>query len=244
MKAMILVAGKGERMRPLTLDTPKPLLSAGGKPLIHYHIENLARAGVTELVINPSWLGDKLEVALGDGSAMGVQITYSREPEPLETAGGIRQALPLLTDNSDEWFVVINGDIWTDFDLSRLLDPAKRQSLPADQALLVLTDNPTHHSDGDFHLSAAGRVTKNAKPRLTFAGISLLHHSLFASLEPGYHKLAPVLEQAMSADRVAGVYHDGFWYDIGTPERLDGLDLHLNQRQHKDSNNPKDKGNV
>jgi MurNAc alpha-1-phosphate uridylyltransferase len=227
---MILAAGKGERMRPLTLETPKPLLPAGGKPLIVHHIESLVRAGVTDLVINPSWLGDKLEATLGDGQAYGAHITYSREPQPLETAGGIRQALPLLADSVNGWFVVINGDIWTDFDLSQLLDQATLPSLPTYQAMLVLTDNPHHHPQGDFHLTATGRVTRTGASRLTFAGISLLHQSLFASLAPGYRKLAPVLEQAMDKDRVAGIYHSGRWFDIGTPERLDQLDAQLREQ--------------
>ncbi|WP_148864391.1 N-acetylmuramate alpha-1-phosphate uridylyltransferase MurU [Marinobacter fonticola] len=222
MKAMILAAGKGERMRPLTLDTPKPLLQVGGKPLIVHQIEKLARAGFRELVINPSWLGDKLQAALGDGQRYGVSISYSPEPEALETAGGIRQALPKLIGEND-WFLVVNGDIWTDFDVARLTPHAH------DQAVLVLTDNPPQHPEGDFHLSDNERVRTEGDPRLTFTGISLLHRSLFEGLQPGYRKLAPILRDAMQRDTVAGVYHDGDWQDIGTPERLARLDQQLRQ---------------
>ncbi|TBW58873.1 nucleotidyltransferase family protein [Marinobacter halodurans] len=222
MKAMILAAGKGERMRPLTLETPKPLLQAGGKALIEHQIGKLAGAGFRELVINPSWLGDKLQTALGDGRQYGVHIHYSPEPEPLETAGGIRQALPWLTGD-DDWFLVVNSDIWCDFDLGSL-EPSVN-----DQAVLVLTDNPPQHPDGDFHLTATGRVTDSGDPRLTFSGISLLHRSLFEHLEPGYRKLAPLLREAMANDRVAGVHHRGEWQDIGTPERLASLDRQLRQ---------------
>lgn len=225
MKAMILAAGKGERMRPLTLETPKPLLKAGGKPLIVHQIEKLAQAGFRDLVINPSWLGDKLQSALGDGKHYGVNISYSPEPEALETAGGIRQALPKLTDGTD-WFLVVNGDIWTDFDFSRL------QPSAGDQAVLVLTDNPAQHPVGDFHLNSNNRVRAEGEPRLTFTGISLLHRNLFEDLEPGYRKLAPILREAMAQNGVAGIYHGGTWHDIGTPERLDQLDQQLRQTEH------------
>lgn len=223
MKAMILAAGKGERMRPLTLETPKPLLQAGGKPLVVHQIEKLARAGFRELVINPSWLGDKLEAALGDGAFYDVSIHYSPEPSPLETAGGIRQALDALASDEQPWFLVVNGDIWTDFDFSRLTPSA------GDQAVLVLTDNPPQHPEGDFALDTAGRVTADGERKLTFSGISLLHRSLFESLEPGYHKLAPILREAMARGTVAGLHHSGEWQDIGTPERLAQLDQQLRQ---------------
>ncbi|BES73427.1 N-acetylmuramate alpha-1-phosphate uridylyltransferase [Marinobacter nanhaiticus D15-8W] len=222
MKAMILAAGKGERMRPLTLETPKPLLEAGGKPLIVHQIEKLARAGFRDLVVNPSWLGDKLQSALGDGRRYGVNISYSPEPEALETAGGIRQALPMLVDGGD-WFLVVNGDIWTDFDFARL-EPSTD-----DQAVLVLTDNPAQHPAGDFHLDSHNRVRAEDQPRLTFTGISLLHRSLFEHLEPGHRKLAPILREAMAKDTVAGIYHGGEWEDIGTPQRLAQLDQQLRQ---------------
>ncbi len=220
--AMILAAGKGERMRPLTLTTPKPLLRAGGRALIDYHLDHLRSAGYTEVVINHAWLGEQIEQTLGDGHRRGLKIHYSRESAPLETAGGIRQALPLLTRLGQDWLLVINGDIWCDLDLARLAPPAND-----DLAVLVLVDNPLHHPEGDFYLDAAGRVHASGTPALTFAGISLLHRCLFESLAPGHRKLAPVLIKAMDAGRVAGLHHDGAWFDIGTPERLATLDRYL-----------------
>lgn len=220
--AMILAAGKGERMRPLTLTTPKPLLQAGGRALIDYHLGNLHSAGFREVVINHAWLGDQLVQTLGDGYDKGLSIHYSHEPTPLETAGGIRQALPLLTATGQDWFLVINGDIWCDLDLSCMVPPAGD-----DQALLVLVDNPPHHPAGDFHLDQSGRVHASGAPALTFAGISLLHRSLFDSLPTGYRKLAPLLKEAMTAGRAGGIRHNGAWFDIGTPERLASLDRYL-----------------
>lgn len=222
MKAMILAAGKGERMRPLTLTTPKPLLKAGGVPLIVHHIRKLRAAGFQELVINHAWLGQQIEEALGTGEDHGVSITWSREGEPLETAGGIIRALPLL-DSETGWFVVINGDIWHDFDLRGLTPPARGK------ALLVLTDNPPHHPHGDFALAAGGRVVTEGADRLTFTGISLLHRSLFDDLPPGPRKLAPILRDAMARGEVSGLHHPGRWIDIGTPERLAALDQLLTQ---------------
>lgn len=214
---MILAAGKGERMRPLTLTTPKPLLMAGGTPLIVLHIRKLRNAGFTELVINHAWLGEQIEQALGDGEVYGVTISYSPEEEPLETAGGILRALPLL-DGKAGWFAVINGDIWHDFDLTQLTPPARGK------ALLVLTDNPAHHPKGDFALAEDGRVSSNGDPKLTFTGISLLHRSLFEGLPRGSRKLAPILRDAMARGEVTGLHHRGQWMDIGTPERLAALD--------------------
>lgn len=222
MKAMILAAGKGERMRPLTLATPKPLLEAGGAPLIVHHIHKLRAAGFHQLVINHAWLGDQIEAALGDGKALGVSIAWSREQQPLETAGGIIHALPLL-DGDEGWFAVINGDIWHDVDLSRLKPPARGR------ALLVLTDNPPHHPQGDFSLNTDGRVVDDQPDRLTFTGISLLHRSLFDELAPGPRKLAPILREAMARGDVQGLYHQGKWMDIGTPQRLAELDRLLTQ---------------
>jgi MurNAc alpha-1-phosphate uridylyltransferase len=214
---MILAAGKGERMRPLTLTTPKPLLQAGGEPLIVHHIRELRSAGFRDLVINHAWLGEQLESALGSGEEYGVSIAWSREGEPLETAGGIIQALPLL--QSDEgWFAVINGDIWHDLDLRQLKPP--RQGI----AMLVLTDNPPHNPEGDFALEASGQVQATGSNRLTFTGISLLHSSLFEGLPPGSRKLAPVLREAMARGEVFGLHHRGQWMDIGTPQRLAELD--------------------
>lgn len=225
MKAMILAAGKGERMRPLTLTTPKPLLQAGGHSLIGYHLKRLEQSGFHDVVINHAWLGDKLEAALGDGAEYGLHIEYSRESEPLETAGGIRKALPLLVSGEQDWFVVINGDIWCDFDLRQLMVPDQ----PGLQAVLVLTDNPSHNPEGDFQLSDDHLVHSDGPDKLTFAGISLLHRSLFDQLQPGFHPLAPLLRQAMDQQRVIGVHHTGQWYDIGTPERLAELDRRLGQ---------------
>lgn len=223
MKALILAAGKGERMRPLTLTTPKPLLEAGGKPLLVHHIERLRAAGFRELVINLAWLGHKIEQTLGDGAEFGVTIRYSHENTPLETAGGIVRALPLLTD-TDSWFLVINGDIWCDMDLATLTPPDQAR------ALLVLTDNPEHHPAGDFALGANGLVRNDGDRTLTFTGISLLHRDLFSQLADGPRKLGPLLREAIARDQVLGVHHSGQWKDIGTPERLQALDQQLKQR--------------
>ncbi|WP_404365276.1 N-acetylmuramate alpha-1-phosphate uridylyltransferase MurU [Marinobacter sp.] len=223
MKAMILAAGKGERMRPLTLTTPKPLLRAGGRSLLGHHLEHLRAAGLKQIVVNHSWLGEQIEQALGDGRDMGLSIVYSPEPEPLETAGGIRQALPLLTGAGSDWFLVINGDIWSDFDPAELAAPAD----PVARALLVLVENPPHHPEGDFYLAADGSVHPEGPARKTFAGISLLHRSLFANLEPGHRRLAPILTAAMGRGEVRGLLHSGAWFDIGTPARLAELDRFL-----------------
>lgn len=222
MKAMILAAGKGERMRPLTLTTPKPLLMAGGKPLIVHHLEHLRNAGFRDVVINHAWLGGQIEQQLGSGNRFGLNIRYSAEGEPLETAGGIVRALPLLTDQRDDWFLVINGDIWTDFSLSDL-QPPQGDCL----AVLVMTDNPEHHPEGDFHLEADGALTTNGGSKLTFTGISLLHRTLFDGLDDTAGKLGPVLRRAMTRHQVRGIYHKGNWVDVGTPARLAELDRQL-----------------
>ncbi|MDX1633570.1 MAG: nucleotidyltransferase family protein [Marinobacter sp.] len=224
MRAMILAAGLGTRMRPLTLTIPKPLLEAGGKPLIHYHLEHLRKAGFNEVVVNHAWLGQQIENALQDGRAWGLRIRYSPESEPLETAGGIRQALPLLTESGEDWFLVINSDVWCDFELTRLSPPED-----GTLALLVLVDNPEHHPDGDFALRDDGRMEAEGADRKTFSGISLLHRSLFDDLAPGVHRLAPILRDAMAKGQVRGLYHDGHWFDIGTPARLADLDQRLRQ---------------
>jgi MurNAc alpha-1-phosphate uridylyltransferase len=220
---MILAAGKGERMRPLTLSTPKPLLEVGGKALIAYHLENLHRAGLREVVINHAWLGQQIEQTLGCGDAFGLAIRYSPEGEPLETAGGIVRALPLLTDGGEDWFLVINGDIWTDFPLEQLQPPTTGGC----DALLVLTDNPAHNQGGDFALLPDGTLASEGSPRLTFTGISLLHRRLFNGLDDSAGKLGPVLRRAMTDGRVRGLHHRGQWMDIGTPERLAELDSKL-----------------
>lgn len=225
MKAIILAAGLGTRMRPLTDHTPKPLLAVGGKPLIVWHLEALAAAGVREVVINTAWLGEKLAAALGDGAAFGVHIRWSHEGEPLETAGGIVQALPLLGDSP---FLVVNGDIWLRYDFRRLLPLSARMT---GRAHLVLVDNPPHNPAGDFALLAGdgeyGRVASEGAPRFTFAGLSVLHPALFAGLAPGKRALAPLLREAMAADRVSGEYFAGPWVDVGTPARLAELDAQI-----------------
>ena len=216
---MLLAAGRGERMRPLTDHTPKPLLPVFGKPLIVWHIERLAKAGIHDLVINHAHLGEQIEALLDDGSAWGVSIRYSPEPPgALETAGGIANALPLL--GSDP-FLVVNGDIWCDLDFATL--PALAAN---DLAHLVLVSNPAHHPDGDFAL-AHGRVSA-VPPRLTFSGIGLYRPQLFAGITRGQPaKLAPLLRAAMAENRVAGQEHAGRWVDVGTPERLRELDVEL-----------------
>jgi MurNAc alpha-1-phosphate uridylyltransferase len=217
---MILAAGRGERMRPLTDHTPKPLLQAGGKPLIVWHIERLVHAGITDLVINHAHLGMQIEQTLGNGSRYGASIRYSDEGTALETAGGIAFALHLLGDAP---FAVVNGDIWCDFDFSHL--PAKAAALAdsADMAHLVLVDNPEHNPKGDFGLQAA-RVT-DAAPKFTFSGIGLYKPSLFAGIARGSKApLAPLLREQIGAGHVSGEHHHGHWMDIGTPQRLDELD--------------------
>jgi MurNAc alpha-1-phosphate uridylyltransferase len=211
MKAMILAAGKGERLRPLTLHTPKPLVRAGGVPLIEYHLRALKRAGFTDVVINHAWLGQQIEDYLGDGQRLGLNIVYSPEGEPLETGGGIFRALPLL---GDEPFLVVNGDIWTDCDFAPLKAPIKGL------AHLVLVDNPLHHPSGDFAL-VGGEVRDDASlPRLTYSGIAVLHPQLFAGCSAGAFKLAPLLRDAMGKGRVTGEHFTGRWVDVGTHERL------------------------
>ena len=212
MRAMILAAGKGERMRPLTLTPPKPLIPVAGVPLIEYHLGALARAGFTEVVINHAWLGEKIEAHVGNGERFGLQVTYSRETQPLETGGGIFQALKYL---GDEPFVVVNGDIWTDYDFAALRRPL------AGLAHLVLVPNPEHHPEGDF-LLADGQVQlpSTSVDTLTYSGIAVLHPKLFADSAAGAFKLAPLLRFAMRDGDVSGEPFDGHWIDVGTPERL------------------------
>lgn len=211
MKAMILAAGKGERLRPLTLHTPKPLVRAGGVPLIEYHLRALQVAGFTDVVINHAWLGQQIEDYLGDGQRLGLNIRYSPEGEPLETGGGIFRALPLL---GDEPFLVVNGDIWTNCDFTALYAPIKGL------AHLVLVDNPLHHPAGDFAL-VGGEVRDDASlPRLTYSGIAVLHPQLFAGCSDGAFKLAPLLRDAMARGLVTGEHFTGRWVDVGTHERL------------------------
>ncbi|MBV7494209.1 N-acetylmuramate alpha-1-phosphate uridylyltransferase MurU [Pseudomonas sp. NPDC086112] len=223
MKAMILAAGKGERMRPLTLTTPKPLVRAGGVPLIEYHLRALATAGFSEIVINHAWLGQQIEDYLGDGSRYGVSIQYSAEGEPLETGGGIFRALPLL---GDEAFVVVNGDIWTDYDFSVLHQPI------AGLAHLVLADNPAHHPSGDFAL-VDGHVQdgRSDTSTLTYSGIAVLHPHLFDGCSAGAFKLAPLLRKAMADGQVTGERLNGHWVDVGTHERLAEVDTLIEARR-------------
>ncbi len=227
MNAMILAAGRGQRMRPLTDHTPKPLLEVGGKPLIVWHIEKLVAAGFTDIVVNCAWLGQKLQDALGDGRQFGARLQWSPEEPALETAGGIAKALPLLGPDP---FLVVNGDVWCDWDFR--LAAERAETLQAQQAVawLLLVDNPPHHESGDFVLDAHGYVHDNPErgARLTFSGIGVYRPSLFSALsaeEPA--PLAPLLRQAMRERTVLGGYHQGRWLDIGTPERLQQLDTEL-----------------
>ncbi len=225
MKAMILAAGLGNRMRPLTLHTPKPLLEVGAKPLIVWHIEKLAAIGVTEIVINTAWLADKLVQALGDGSQFGVQILWSHEGEGLETAGGIINALPLL---GDQPFILVNGDVWTSMDFAPLLKVELGENL----AHLVLVDNPPQHPQGDFTLAQGKAYTFEQEiqgENLTFSGVSVIHPLMFAGLEAGKRPLAPLLKQAMLANQVAASKLIGDWVDVGTPERLNALDAAIRE---------------
>lgn len=227
MRALIFAAGKGERMRPLTEHTPKPLLPAGGKPLVAWHLEKLAAIGVREVVLNIAWLAERFEPALGDGSRWGLRLNFSREgAEPLETGGGMLHALPLLGEGP---FLAVNGDIWTDYDFARL--PAR----PRGVAHLVMVDNPPQHPRGDFHLAADGLLRADPEPRLTFSGIGLYDPAVLSGwqLEPGADatpprfKLAPLLYAAMARGEASGEHHRGAWADVGTPQRLAELDARL-----------------
>lgn len=221
MRAMILAAGRGERMRPLTDTCPKPLLRVGGRSLIDWHVAALVRAGIADLVVNHAWLGERIEAALGDGSHAGARIRYSREPAALETAGGIATALPLL---GDEPFLVVNADIFCDFDFGRAITIAAQMRAGALLAWCVLVPNPTHHPHGDFGL-ACGRLLADAPERLTFAGIGVYAPALFAGTPPGRPApLAPLLRAAARDGRAGGERHDGRWTDVGTPQRLAELD--------------------
>lgn len=221
MKALLLAAGRGERMRPLTDHTPKPLLEAGGKPLIVWHIERLARAGITELVINHAHLGEQIVSALADGRKFGVSIQYSAEHIALETAGGIANALQLLGDAAP--FAVINADIYCDYDVAQLPAHAAALGNGGDLAHLVLVNNPEQHPNGDFGLRD-GRVT-DGMPRLTFSGIGIYKPALFRHIPRGtVAPLAPLLRAQIALDRVSGEHYSGHWVDVGTPQRLQQLD--------------------
>jgi N-acetyl-alpha-D-muramate 1-phosphate uridylyltransferase len=219
MKAMLMAAGRGERMRPLTDTCPKPLLEVAGKPLIAWHLERLAQSGIREVVINLSWLGEMIATALGDGSGYGLRIAYSREPFPaLEVGGGLLQALPLLGADP---FLLVNGDVFTDIDFAAL------RIAPDDLAQLVLVPNPPQHQQGDFGLDEGGRIQPQGGERLTYSGVALLRPEFFAGAEPGRFPLLPWLLRARDAGRLGGQRHDGLWLDIGTPERLALLDAQL-----------------
>ncbi|MGH8633489.1 MAG: N-acetylmuramate alpha-1-phosphate uridylyltransferase MurU [Burkholderiales bacterium] len=227
MKAMILAAGRGERMRPLTDRLPKALLEAGGRPLVAHLIERLARCGYTELVVNVSHLAELIEQALGDGSRYGARIDYSREAQPLETGGGIAYALPLLGDAP---FLVVNSDIYCDFDFGRLAAAATALAPGAGLAHLVLVDNPPHHLGGDFSLGA-GKVSADGPKRLTFSGIGVYTPALFAQVPRGTRcQLVTLLRPAMARGLVSGEHHRGRWMDIGTPLRLEALERALDAR--------------
>jgi len=221
---MILAAGLGERMRPLTDHVPKPLLSAAGRPLIVHLIERLERAGISELVVNVSHLAAQIERELGDGSRHGVHIVYSREEQALETGGGIAYALPLLGNAP---FVALNSDIYCDYDFGRLAAAVSALERGALAAHLVLVDNPSHHPAGDFSL-AGGKVSAEGMPRLTFSGIGAYSPALFAGVERGAKcQLIALLRPAMAQGRVAGEQHRGLWMDVGTPQRLADLERQL-----------------
>lgn len=225
MRAMLLAAGRGERMRPLTDHTPKPLLEVGGKPIIVWHIEQLVRAGITELVINHAHLGHQIEAALGDGSRFGAYIRYSPEASALETAGGIANALPLL---GDEPFAVINGDVFCDYDFSRLSTIATSLLDADDSAHLVMVDNPVQHPNGDFHLRDGRLIPAGDSPKLTFSGIGVYRPELFAAIPRGsVAPLAPILREQIALGKVRGEHHCGWWVDVGTPQRLAELDSQL-----------------
>lgn len=220
MRAMILAAGLGKRMRPLTDHTPKPLLKVDGKPLLQYHLEALAATGITDAVINLAYRGEQIRTFVGDGARFGLRVHYSPEPEPLETGGAILQALPLLGNDP---FLLINGDVWTDYPLGRMT----RYSLPADMdGRLLLVPNPVFHPEGDFALAPDGRLCENpALPSATFAGISLLRPRLIADY-PHKRPIFPLLEvllQAIAGGRLEGELYRGLWNDVGTPERLQQL---------------------
>jgi N-acetyl-alpha-D-muramate 1-phosphate uridylyltransferase len=239
---MILAAGKGERMRPLTLGRPKPLLDVGGMALIEHHLYALATAGFSEVVVNLSWLGEQIPAALGDGSRYGLRISYSPEgPEPLETGGGIFRALPLLCPIGVEPFLVLNGDVWMQYPFGDLREKYSHGLPGKDQAHLVLVPNPDHNRHGDFAVDS-GRVVEPvpgmsadtavamrvaALPKYTFSGLGVYHPSLFNACADGRFKLAPLLRTAAVSARVSVELFEGDWLDIGTPERLDALNARL-----------------
>jgi MurNAc alpha-1-phosphate uridylyltransferase len=221
---MILAAGRGNRMRPLTDLTPKPLLAVGGKPLLFRHLEKFARAGFGMVTINHAHLGGQIEAAVGDGSRWSLQVRYSAEAEALETAGGIRNALPIIARRA---FAVVNGDVYCDYDYAGLAAAVDRLADLHTLAHLVLVDNPTHHPDGDFCLDA-GLVRASGRQLLTFSGLGAYRAELFEPIARGEkHALAPLLRSQMPEGKVTGEHYRGLWSDVGTPGRLAELDARL-----------------
>jgi MurNAc alpha-1-phosphate uridylyltransferase len=220
---MILAAGRGERLKPLTDQVPKPLVEVGGEPLIARHLERLADAGFREIVINLSHLGEQIEEAIGDGGRFGARVHYSREPEgALETGGGIFQALELLGTGP---FAVVNGDIYTDYPFSRL------RAVKCDSAHLVLVPNPPHNPGGDFAIEGA-RIANSGREMGTFSGVAVYHPRFFADAKPGRYSVVPMLRETIERRVVTGEWHLGTWSDVGTPERLEELRSELNVTPH------------
>ncbi len=219
---MILAAGRGERMRPLTDHIPKPLLEVAGKPLIIWHLEKLAKANFEEVIINHAHLGGMIEAYVGDGSRWNLKVTYSREGSPLETAGGIKKALPLI---GDQPFLVVNADIYTDFNFATI----KNRNLNDCKGHLVMVKNPKQHPDGDFFLQN-NQIEREGKERLTFSGIAIYQPKIFEdiNIEP-VAKLAPILKKLIDAECISGEAYQGLWFDIGTPERLNEVNLFLKE---------------
>jgi len=227
MRAMILAAGRGERLRPLTDRTPKPLLEVGGKPLIAHHLERLAASGFVQVVVNLGWLGEQISSTLGNGSDFGLEIHYSHEPPgALETAGGIVQALPLLGDSP---FLVVSGDILCDFPFEKLIGHD-----PAGLAHLVMVDNPDHHPSGDFCLTDDGHLGIDCGPSLTFSGIAVYRREMFTGLAPGRRPLRPLFNQAAAEGQLNGEHYRGHWSDIGTAERLAAAERDLAQQDQRE----------
>ena len=227
MRAMILAAGRGERMRPLTDSAPKPLLPVGGKALIEYHIEALAKAGAQDIVINLAWKGSMLRDSLGDGTRFAVRLHYSDEgAEALETGGGVFNALPLLGADP---FIVVSGDIWTDYPLQKLFD----RPHGADTAHFIMVPNPSFHPRGDFSLQD-GRISEAHAPRYTYANIGVFTAEFFAECEPGCFPLVPIMRRWIREGRVSGELYEGEWRNIGTPAQLAALDGILREKRIAD----------
>lgn len=229
MKAMILAAGLGKRMRPLTDHTPKPLLKIGARYLIEFHLEKIAKAGIKEVVINTHWLAEQIPAALGNGERWGLQIHYSHEPELLETAGGIRECLHLLADNADHTFLLINGDVYFEWDLTAWLASAPLLD-PQHPVYLALVENPPHHPQGDFAYSKADHslaACDSSSDTFTYAGVGLYRASFFQHLEKGYQPLGPLLKAGLAQRAILGRPVDAYWLDVGSPERLEALRVRL-----------------